>query len=57
MSEKTVFEIDEAPISHDLSDTRPVRVHIDNVVSDNVNQACRTQAAWHCMRHGDPTMW
>lgn len=32
MSEKTVFEIDEAPISHDLSDTRPVRVHIDNVV-------------------------
>lgn len=32
MSEKTVFEIDEAPISHDLSDTRPVRVHIDSVV-------------------------
>ena len=32
MSEKTVFEIDEAPISHDLSDTRPVRVHIDKVV-------------------------
>jgi len=26
-------------------------------ISDNVNQACRTQAAWHCMRHGDPTMW
>ncbi len=32
------------------------RLRTDNV-SDNVNQACRTQAAWHCMRHGDPTMW